>query len=289
MKLLVTGTKGLIGSEYARQAEENGHEVTRCDIKDDDYDETFFPQWAEYLDGVIHFGARSSTVDKDIPAILDNNLESSKGIAIDCALNDILFQYASSASVYGHVEEGHKSAETDMPAPLNPYAWSKYLLDRDMEHGCYNSLGLYDLGFRYFNVYGKNEGHKGNQASPIYRFIKQAKEDGVIKLFEGSENFKRDFISVEDVVAIQLKFLTNNAPRGIYNIGTGEAVSFARVAELVAAHTGADIQIIPMPDHLKCQYQKWTCSDNTKLLSVIGDYKFATVEESIAKLVNSGI
>jgi ADP-L-glycero-D-manno-heptose 6-epimerase len=118
-------------------------------------------------------------------------------------------------------------------------------------------------GFRYFNVYGSGEEHK-DQPSPYTAFEKQAKETGVIKLFKGSENYKRDFVPVETVCAVHKKFL-NVEKSGIWNVGTGIATSFEDVAKLVAEKYGATIEYIPMPENLKNQYQAYTCADLTKL------------------------
>ena len=125
-------------------------------------------------------------------------------------------------------------------------------------------------GFRYFNVYGTGEDHKGDQASPVSKFTKQIKETGKLKLFEGSDKFYRDFVCVDDVVNI---VMNNDAPSGIYDIGTGKPMSFQRVAELVAKKEG-EIEMIPFPDHLKGKYQDYTCADMEWL-----NYRLKTLEE----------
>jgi ADP-L-glycero-D-manno-heptose 6-epimerase len=119
-------------------------------------------------------------------------------------------------------------------------------------------------GFRYFNVYGPYEDHKGDQASPYHKFTKQAKETGVIKIFEGSENFKRDFVSVETVVDVHRRFFTVHES-GVWNIGTGIAKSFKEVAEEIARQYNAKIEYIPIPENIAKQYQKYTQADLTKL------------------------
>ena len=119
--------------------------------------------------------------------------------------------------------------------------------------------------FRYFNVYGDHgEAHKGDQASPYHKFREQAKTTGIIKVFENSENYFRDFIHVDQVLDIQFKFL-NLTQSGCWNIGTGQPKSFLQVAEEIADQYNAKIEIIPMPDNLKNSYQKYTCADLTKL------------------------
>jgi len=119
-------------------------------------------------------------------------------------------------------------------------------------------------GFRYFNVYGPHEDHKGSQASPYHQFTKQAQETGTIKIFKGSENFLRDFVPVETVVDVHKQFF-NVKETGIWNVGTGKPKSFKSVAEEIAEKYNAEIVEIPFPEHLKDQYQEYTCADLTKL------------------------
>ncbi len=115
-------------------------------------------------------------------------------------------------------------------------------------------------GFRYFNVYGEGEEHKGDQASPISKFTKQARENDIIKIFEDSEYAFRDFVCVDDVVDV---VLDNTAGSGIYDVGTGNPISFQEVAELIAKKEGAEIEVIPFPKHLEGKYQEYTCADTS--------------------------
>ena len=126
-------------------------------------------------------------------------------------------------------------------------------------------------GFRYFNVYGNHEDKKGDQASPVSKFTKQIKETGKLKLFEGSENFLRDFICVDDIVDI---VLDNKNESGVYDLGTSNPVSFKYVAESVANKYNGEIEYIPFPDHLKGKYQDYTCAKKEW-----GDYQFKTIED----------
>ncbi len=127
-------------------------------------------------------------------------------------------------------------------------------------------------GFRYFNVYGDGEDHKGNQASPVSKFTKEIRETGELNLFEGSDKFLRDFVCVDDIVDI---VLNNDAPSGIYDIGTGNPISFQEVAELVAKKENGKINTIPFPDHLVGKYQTYTCAD----MSWLKNYNFKSVAE----------
>jgi ADP-L-glycero-D-manno-heptose 6-epimerase len=116
-------------------------------------------------------------------------------------------------------------------------------------------------------VYGKFEDHKGDQASPYSKFRKQA-ETGTIKLFEGSSNFRRDFVPVETVIDVHKKFF-DITESGVWNVGTGVAKSFEDVAQQIASETGAKIEEIPMPEHLRGGYQTYTRADLTKLYETI--------------------
>ena len=115
-------------------------------------------------------------------------------------------------------------------------------------------------------MYGANEQHKGTQASPYYQFAVQAQSTGIIKVFEGSENFHRDFVSVERVLDVQFQFINQDIEEnGIWNIGTGKTRSFMEVAQERANQYGALIERIPFPEHLEYSYQTYTCADLTKL------------------------
>jgi len=176
----------------------------------------------------------------------------------ECNNKQVNLQYSSSASVYGNNTSFN---ENDPKQPQSPYAWSKYLFDRWVTKQPKNIIVQ---GFRYFNVYGPKEDHKKDQASPYTKFIKQAKEEKIITLFKNSDNYKRDFVCVEDVCEAHKQML-NIKTSGIYNIGTGEATSFYDVANTIANKYKAKIYEIDMPNNLVKQYQKFTQADLTNL------------------------
>jgi ADP-L-glycero-D-manno-heptose 6-epimerase len=174
-------------------------------------------------------------------------------------------QWSSSASVYGSGSDFRESAAVD---PRSPYSWSKYLFEHYVDK---NPTHRRCQGFRYFNVHGENEQHKGSQASPHFQFALQAQVSGVIRVFEGSDDFKRDFVPVDLVVGTQFQFIMQDIQEnGIWNIGTGQATSFMDVAKKYAEQYGALIQQIPMPENLKASYQYYTCADLTKLQQTLG-------------------
>ena len=226
---------------------------SKFDIVGFDWDDRSLPA-VKGCDAVVHLGAISSTTERDVNKVLRQNLDFSQWLFTECAKHDVPFQYASSASVYGNGLDFNEAAP---PAPLSPYAWSKYLFD------CWvttQSTGNIVQGFRYFNVYGPHEDHKRDQASPVHKFQRQATENGVIKIFEGSEIFKRDFVFVGDICNVHEKMLSEPV-NGLFNVGTGKAVSFLEVAQSIATKFSCDIMTIKMPSELKPQYQRYTEAD----------------------------
>jgi ADP-L-glycero-D-manno-heptose 6-epimerase len=179
------------------------------------------------------------------------------------------FQYASSASVYGDMPANFRVPESASMYPQTPYAFSKYMFDKKiikLMESEYSSKFEFNIqGLRYFNVYGENELHKGDQASPITKFTKQARETGKIKLFSGSESIFRDFVCVEDIVQAKIELAFNKMNSGIFNLGTGAPESFARVAEIIAHRENAKVETVPFPKEYQTKYQYWTCADMTKL------------------------
>lgn len=270
MKILITGHKGFIGQNLFKYLVNKGHTVEGYD-----YIHNVLPDPSNY-DQVIHLGAISSTTETDVEKIMTQNFEFSCKLLYLCENMGVNFQYASSASVYGNTKN---FKENSPKSPQSAYAWSKFLFDRTIQSKTYK---ITVQGFRYFNVYGAHEEHKGNQASPISKFIQQAQQTGVIKLFENSENYQRDFVCVTDVCEIHEQMLTKNIS-GIFNVGTGIPMSFAEVAELIAKKYKADIQLIPMPDQLKTQYQSYTCSDNNLLNSCV-TIKFKTIKDYLSSI-----
>lgn len=266
--VLITGAAGFIGKNLSAFLEHRGFKVTRFDKI---LGHSGYPDILDQ-DIVIHLGANSSTTETNLRKIVYENFEFSKRLYEMCSRIDVKFQYASSASVYGI---SRKFKETDFCKPLSPYAFSKYMFD------CWLLNQDYPYqGFRYFNVYGLGEENKGNQSSPVSTFIQQAQRNGEIKLFENSEKYKRDFVSVDDVCEMHHRMLSEEVS-GVYNVGTSCPISFRDVAEIVKENISCTITEIPMPKELKGQYQKFTKADNSKLMDVCGDYEWQTVQQYI--------
>jgi ADP-L-glycero-D-manno-heptose 6-epimerase len=249
MKILLTGHRGFIGGRMLRALAQ--HDVVAWEWGDEPFD-------IRGCDWVIHIGAISSTAESDVAKVMTQNYDFSVGILDQCIQHGINLQYSSSASVYGLGRDFRESAPPD---PRNAYAWSKYLFERYAASRAAQAMrrGIEVQGFRYFNVYGTGEEHKGNQASPFCQFRRQAQEQGVIRVFENSDQYRRDFVPVETVVDYHLRFLQIPVS-GVFNIGTGTTQSFLDIARKY----GRPIQEIPMPEHLRASYQTYTCADMTR-------------------------
>lgn len=259
MKILITGHKGFIGQNMVNSLK-NDHELSFYELGDP-------PPDFEGLDWCIHLGAISSTTEFNVEKIMRQNYDFSCIVLVACQTHGVNLQYASSASIYGTGKEFNEQAPPD---PKSPYAWSKYLFDRTIQSMTFDKIIV--QGFRYFNVYGPHEDHKGDQASPYHKFEQQAKKTGIIKLFENSDQYHRDFIFVENVIDIHKTFF-NVKESGIWNVGSGKPKSFQQIAEEIAEKYNAKIEYIPMPENLKNQYQTYTCADLSKLNRTIDHVK----------------
>ena len=270
MKILITGHKGFIGQNLTLYLQ-NDHELFGYEWQEDSLPEV------EGFDWVIHVGAISSTTETNAEKLMKMNYEFTTDLIVKCLEMNIDIQYASSASVYGNSKT---FKEGDDCHPMNGYAWSKYLVDRFVEETlAMGSLPINIQGFRYFNVYGKFEGNKGNQASPITKFKLQAVTDESIMLFENSDEYKRDFVCVDDICEVHEKMIDTEAS-GIFNVGTGNAVSFASIGEAIATKYGVTINHIAMPDQLRGSYQTFT-EANIDQLSKHIDMKWTNVLDYI--------
>lgn len=271
MKVLVTGHKGFIGQNLVKYIEAN----TDWEVNVFDWEDGNMPSVMEQ-DWVIHIGAISSTTERDLDKVMRQNVDFTRQLFNACKTYGVNFQYSSSASLYGMGTDFKESAQLD---PRTPYAWSKYLCEY---HHRQHQGGNIVHGFRYFNVYGNYEEHKGSQGSPVSQFSKQA-QTGKIKLFHNSENYQRDFVAVEDVCRIHVEFIKRVKESGIWNVGTGKAISFKAVADYISKRTGASIEYIDMPEILKSSYQQYTCADLTALEDALGTQRWIRLGEWLDK------
>ncbi len=309
--IIVTGGAGFIGSNLIKALNERGESnillvdhlvngrkmLNIADLDIADYiDKTEFIQridepgfWGG-IRGVFHQGACSATTEWDGEFVMKNNYDYSKRILHRCIDNNIAFIYASSASVYGNGDHGF-SVDRSCEQPINMYAYSKFQFDQYVRRLLPTTTSPI-VGFRYFNVYGPREQHKGSMSSTAFHFNNQVKENKVARLFEGCDGMangeqRRDFVYVGDVVDVNLWFFDHPEHRGIFNVGTGTAEPFNAIAEAVIAwHKEGSIEYIPFPEHLKGAYQSYTQADISGLRSVGYTKDFLTVKQGVAKYLD---
>ena len=295
--IVVTGGAGFIGSNIVKGLNEQGHKNIL--VVDDLTDGTKFSNLvdldiADYMDKdefislvisgedmdidvIFHQGACSSTTEWDGKFMMENNYQYSKDLLDYCLDLDIPFLYASSAATYGGRSDNFIE-DRAYEKPLNVYGYSKFLFDQYVRQVLPKAKSQV-CGFRYFNVYGPRESHKGSMASVAFHLNEQINKGEKPKLFTGSDNFKRDFIYVSDVVDVNLWFWKNKIS-GIFNCGTGQAESFQTVADAVVNyHRKGEIDYIPFPDNLKGRYQSFTQADLTKFRETGCPIEFKTVTE----------
>lgn len=304
--IVITGGAGFIGSNLVAQfnalGEENilvvdnltdGHKFKNLvQLKIADYlDQDIFLQKIlanelPNIRAIFHEGACSTTTEWNGQFMMNNNYEYSKHLLHYALQHKIPFIYASSAAVYGAGKVFKE--ERIYEAPLNVYGYSKWQFDEYVRRLLPTAKSQI-VGLRYFNVYGPRENHKGTMASVAFHHYKQIHEKSSVQLFEGSDGFgngeqRRDFVYVEDVVAVNLFFFKHPAISGIYNCGTGASEPFNHIAQAVIKHNNqvGEIQYIPFPEHLKGHYQSFTQADISALRAVGYDRPFKTVAEGVA-------
>lgn len=316
--LVVTGAAGFIGSCLVRRLTDAGHsdilvvdDFSRPDKMRNlegkpvrgEVHRNNFVRWLERnhdgVDAVFHIGARTDTTEMDSAIFNDLNLEYSKALWMLCSGFQIPFFYASSAATYGLGELGYSDDHTIIPSlrPLNPYGQSKQDFDvwvLDQLRSGNSATPPHWAGFKFFNVYGPNEYHKGRMASVIFHTARQIKATGGMKLFRSHRpDFKdgeqsRDFIYVKDVVDVLLFFLENRPPSAIYNLGTGKARTFLDLASgtFHALGLAPNISFIDTPADIRDTYQYYTQADMEKLRAVAGyQQPFFSLEAGIEDYV----
>ena len=326
MALLVTGAAGFIGSNLVKALNARGaadviavDNLSRADKVSNLADLTI----ADFIDkrdllarlargefdgkvqAVLHQGACSDTMESDGRYMMQNNYEYSLALLDWCERARVPFIYASSASVYGAGRVFKESREHE--GPLNVYGYSKFLFDEVVRRRLAGRTAQV-AGFRYFNVYGPREAHKGRMASVAFHFFNQYLAEGRVRLFEGSDGFGpgeqiRDFISVDDVVRVNLFFLDHPQVSGIFNVGTGRAESFNAVAHatinairrargegalgLEELRRAGAIEYVAFPPQLVGKYQSFTQADTTALRGAGYREPFLTVEQGVGRYVEA--
>ena len=304
--IIVTGGAGFIGSNIVQALNARGR--TDILVVDDLTDGTKFAniadaQLADYLDkgefltrleagddfggaieAVLHQGACSTTTEWDGRYMMENNFRYSKVLLHWCLDRRIPFIYASSAATYGGGTVFNEDPQFERP--LNVYGYSKVLFDQYVRR-ILPTAESQIAGFRYFNVYGPREQHKGSMASVAFHLNNQLLAEGKVKLFQGCDGYgdgeqRRDFVYVGDVVDVNLWFLDHSEVSGIFNVGTGRSQSFNEVANgVLKAHGCGELIYVPFPDKLKGRYQSFTEADLSRLRDAGYDGEFLTVEQGV--------
>src|SRR5882672_3191431 len=318
MYYIVTGAAGFIGSKLVEGLNRRGiteiiavdnlahadkfRNLSGCEIADY-VDQAQLPARLDSLEGsveaVLHQGACSDTLETDGRFMMDNNYAYSRRLLEWCQEEEVPLLYASSASVYGSGPDYRE--ERACERPLNIYGYSKFLFDQ-LVRSRLGEASAQIVGLRYFNVYGPNEAHKGRMASVALHAHQQLHNEGKVKLFVGADGYRdgeqrRDFVYVDDVVAVNLWFLERRTASGIFNCGTGRAQTFNRIAVAVinAVHgtslTLHDavakglIEYIAFPAALVGKYQSFTEADLSKLRAAGYPGEFMTVEQGVSAYV----
>ena len=328
MKIVVTGAAGFIGSNLIKGLNARGvddviavDDLTAgdkfknlADLQIADYVDAddFYDLFAEgafgEVEAVFHEGACSDTMELDGKYMMDNNYTLSCDLFHACQALGTRLLYASSAATYGGSDAFRESP--DCERPLNVYGYSKLLFDQRMRRELgvkFESATSQVVGFRYFNVYGPREQHKGRMASVAFHQFNQFQDEGKVKLFGQYGGYAaggqmRDFVFIDDVVAVNLWFLDHPGMSGIFNLGTGCAQPFNDVAitvvntlrrqrsipelSLEAAVRMGLVDYIDFPPALVGKYQSYTQADLSALRAAGCDHAFADVQAGVAAYIH---
>lgn len=304
---IVTGGAGFIGSNLIRGLNalgqrdilvvdnlKRGEKFTNligADIQDYLDKEDFLnridadEEFGASFDAVFHQGACTVTTEWDGRYMLRNNFDYSKRLLHYCLARRVPLIYASSAAVYGNSPAFREEAHWE--APLNIYGYSKLLFDNYVRRLLLSHDHSQVVGLRYFNVYGPREQHKGAMASVVMHLRKQLLETDSVRLFGDYGGFaageqRRDFVHVDDVVAVNLWFMQHPTRSGIFNVGTGRSRSFNDLAQSLMNYYGkGELIYSPFPDQLKGHYQSYTEADLQALREMGYRANFTALEAGI--------
>jgi ADP-L-glycero-D-manno-heptose 6-epimerase len=304
--IILTGGAGFIGSVLLRRLNEAGYRdvlvVDRAAMKDSpnlrgkgyafEERDSFFYSLKSFkpsdIEAILHIGAITSTTETDKSLLTKYNFEYSKQLAEWAFEHDTRFIYASSAATYGDGSNGFSDADdvTRTLKPLNLYGQSKQDFDVWLLDNSYRDRAC---GFKFFNVFGPNEYHKGDMASLVFKAYRQIKETGALRLFKSADprykdgEFKRDFIYVMDAVDAWMWALEHPNINGIFNLGTGKARSWNDLANAMfdAMNKPRNIIYIDMPENVRLQYQYFTEADMSKLRASGYTKPFQKLEDSV--------
>lgn len=332
-RIVVTGAAGFIGSNIVQGLNARGiddiiavDDLTQgdkfrnlADLRIADYVDAavFYERFSHgafgQVEAVFHEGACSDTMESNGKFMLHNNYSLSCDLLHACQKQETRLFYASSAAVYGGSDTFREDPAFERP--LNVYGYSKLLFDQRLrrEFGPHferlaAGKTAQVTGFRYFNVYGPREQHKGRMASVAFHQFNQFRQEGKVKLFgeyggHGPGAQMRDFVFIDDVVAVNLWFFENPGISGVFNLGTGRAQPFNDVAQAVvntlrsqrgeaelslhAMAAAGLIEYVAFPDALRGKYQCYTQADLTALRMAGCQHEFADVHSGVSRYMQS--
>ncbi len=316
--IIITGAAGFIGSYLTKKLNEAGyHDLVLADdfsrpdkrpnfegkVYRERVHRDFLPIWLRArhadIDAVFHIGARTDTTEQDVAVFNRLNLHYAEALWQLCTEFQIPLFYASSAATYGLGELGYSDDHALIPQlkPLNPYGQSKQDFDVwVLEQIRQGKTPPHWAGFKFFNVYGPNEYHKGRMASVIFHTARQIKATGGMKLFRSHRpdykdgEQRRDFVYVKDVAEVLIHFLEKKPASAIYNLGTGKARTFLDLAVGTFHALGLEpnISFVDTPADIRDTYQYFTEADIRKMRE-LGAYQadFHSLEEGIADYVGN--
>ncbi len=243
---------------------------------------------------ILHMGACSATTERDADYLADNNYRVTRELCEWCLTHGARFVYASSAATYGDGHLGYSDDDLVTPTlePLNMYGYSKHMFDLwALGKGL---LGMI-AGLKYFNVYGPWEDHKDDMRSVVHKAYGQIRETGRVRLFKsykpeyGDGEQVRDFVYVDDAVAMTLHLMEHPEMSGLFNCGTGQARSWNDLAHAVfaAMDREATIEYIEMPEHLRGKYQYFTQADMDKARHAGFVHPFTSLEDGVKAYVET--
>ncbi len=312
--ILVTGAAGFIGSNIVSALNKKGfYNIIICDWLDHPskknnlnklrFEKLITPENIfEYLtknnniDLVIHMGANSSTTETNFRLIYDNNTRFTKKLWKWCTQIKVRFIYASSAATYGDGSRGFDDSDNKVYKPLNIYGLSKYLFDRyAVKQAKKNIHPPQWVGIKFFNVYGPNEYHKGKMQSVVKHALDQYNKIGKVNLFKSYNNeYKdgqqsRDFIYIDDCIALINWLIDNKDISGLFNCGSGIERTFEDLVKAMfkAINVPPKIEYIEMPKNIKKQYQYYTKAQMSKIRNKGYKIKALTLEEGIYNYVTN--
>ncbi|MFP5469430.1 MAG: ADP-glyceromanno-heptose 6-epimerase [Alphaproteobacteria bacterium] len=318
--IVVTGGTGFIGSNIVAALGRSGRrELVVCDwfgttdkwrniaqheiyeiIRPEDLF-SFLNQNKLRIEAIIHMGAISNTTERDVDKIIAVNFRLSCDLWDWCSKSGTPFIYASSAATYGDGSAGFGDDWTpealEKLRPLNAYGWSKHAFDRRVARLAASGRPspLVWAGLKFFNVYGPNEYHKAEMRSVICQIVDTVQRGATVKLFKSHHpdypdgGQLRDFVYVRDCADVVLWLLAQGKYKGIYNIGTGKARSFADLAHAVfrAMNLPPRIEYVDTPPEIRSNYQYFTQAEMGNLRALGYNHPFTELEDGVTDYVQN--